>query len=63
MKKWYQSRTIWLNIAVAIFGVLMSMETEVKHVISLFVEPSAIWVGLGIVNVLLRLETSSGVEK
>lgn len=61
-KNGIKSRTIWLNIATAIFGVLMSMETEVKQVVSLFIEPSGIWIFLGVINVLLRLDTFKEVK-
>lgn len=62
MKKWYLSRTIWLNITTALFGVLVTMEAEVKAVVENYANPAAVWIAIGIINVLLRLGTTKVIK-
>lgn len=53
-KKWYQSKTLWINILIAIGGALTSLETTNK----------AGWIvsAASVVNIILRLVTSQPIQ-
>ena len=58
-KKWYQSKTIWLNILGGIgsvglaFGLDLGLTPEVQSAIAMG--------GIALVNLILRLVTSKGI--
>ena len=61
-KKWYKSRTLWLNSA---FAALTAVEAGL-HLLQSTVGPSAYLVIAGLVaggNMILRTLTTQGVEK
>ncbi len=61
MKKWYQSKTIWVNILIAALAVV----GELSNVFPVSQHPK-LWVSVtGILNIFLRLLTTNpiGTEK
>lgn len=62
MKKWYRSRTLWLNAA---FAALTAVEAGL-HLLQSTVGPSAYLVIAGLVaggNMILRTITSEAIKK
>ena len=62
MKKWYKSRTLWLNAA---FAALTAVEAGL-HLLQSQVGASAYLVIAGLVaggNMMLRILTMTGIEK
>ena len=61
MKKWYQSKTIWINVltlGVGVLAVFTGSEWIMQHP-----QAAAILVAVsGTMNMLLRLFTSTGIE-
>lgn len=55
MKKWYQSKTIWLAIITALIGILTAFGTAY---------PEAGWLltTIGVLNAMLRLGTNSEIK-
>jgi hypothetical protein len=62
MKKWYKSRTLWFNVAVA-------MGTAIEASLSLiegYFDPRVFLVVVGVtsgINVILRFRTTTGISK
>ena len=61
-KKWYQSKTIWFNLAA---GVLMAVEASLPELIPFLPENMTIPLSYGVAigNILLRYYTSRGISK
>lgn len=62
MKKWYASRTLWFNVAVAIGAAVEASLTLVEG----YFDPRMFLALIGItagVNVVLRFMTTTGVAK
>lgn len=61
MKKWYKSRTVWLNIATAVAGTapIIANFTGLVSPLTYAMLLSAV----GVANVALRLLTDTGIEK
>ena len=60
-KKWYQSKTVLANIGLMIVGVQQNLQF-----IEASISPAAFgWAlfAFGVINVMLRLVTDSGIEK
>lgn len=51
MKPWYTSKTLWINFAAIVFGIL---QVVLQHIV---VDPSFLAVGTGIGNFILRFFT------
>jgi len=56
MKKWYRSKTLWVN-AIAVVGILVQSITG-KEIINAELQGGI----LAVVNVVLRTVTSEGLE-
>ena len=62
MKKWYKSKTLWFNVAVAIGAAVEASLTLVQG----YFDPRVFLALIGItagVNVVLRFMTTTGVTK
>lgn len=62
MKKWYRSKTLWFNVAVAIGAAVEASLTLVQG----YFDPRVFLAIIGLtagVNVILRFLTTSGVTK
>jgi hypothetical protein len=62
MKKWYTSRTLWFNVAVAVGAAVEASLTLVQG----YFDPRMFLALIGLtagVNVVLRFMTSTGVTK
>jgi hypothetical protein len=62
MKKWYKSKTLWFNVAVAIGAAVEASLTLVQG----YFDPRVFLALIGItagVNVVLRFLTTTGVSK
>ena len=62
MKKWYKSKTLWFNVAVAIGAAVEASLTLVQG----YFDPRVFLALIGLtagVNVVLRFLTSTGVSK
>lgn len=62
MKKWYRSKTLWFNVAVAIGAAVESSLSLIEG----YFDPRMFLALIGLtagVNVLLRFLTTSGVTK
>ena len=61
MKKWYQSKTLWVN---AVAAMLVALEASTGMLQPLLAADlyTSIAVGLPIVNALLRVVTSQGLQ-
>ena len=62
MKKWYKSKTLWFNVAVAIGAAVEASLTLVQG----YFDPRVFLALIGItagVNVVLRFITTTGVTK
>ena len=62
MKKWYKSKTLWINVAVAIGAAVEASLTLVQG----YFDPRVFLALIGLtagVNVVLRFLTSTGVSK
>ena len=60
-KKWYQSKTVWTNIltiAVGIISAIVSQEGLIPPVVLKWM-----FVSMGVINVILRAITTTGIEK
>jgi len=60
VKNWFQSKTVWVNIAV----VLLAIQQAMPQVQS-FVDPKVYAVILGVIgfiNIILRAVTSKGIK-
>lgn len=62
MKKWYKSKTLWFNVAVAIGAAIESSFTLVQSYFDARVFLVLIGLMAGI-NVILRFLTTTGVSK
>lgn len=59
MKKWYASKTVWINVVSAVIAVALYASDS-----GLFgVDPEAYVAALAILNIILRFLTDSGVER
>jgi hypothetical protein len=61
MKKWYQSKTMWVALATALFGVVESQFGLLKDVLS----PSMyayLFTLVGAVNAVLRTQTTEAIK-
>jgi len=54
-KKWYNSRTIWFSVLTALVGILTVLNAQF---------PTEGWMitVIGVINVLLRIDTSTVLE-
>ncbi len=62
MKKWYRSKTLWFNVAVAIGAAVEASLTLVQG----YFDPRVFLAIIGLtagINVILRFLTTSGVTK
>ncbi len=62
MKKWYRSKTLWFNVAVAIGAAVEASLTLVQG----YFDPRVFLAIIGLtagINVILRFFTTSGVTK
>lgn len=59
MKKWYQSKILWLNIASAILAVLMLFQETGFDLTA--DQTRWLMLAIGIVNVFLRMVTSQAI--
>jgi hypothetical protein len=62
MKKWYKSKTLWINVAVAIGAAVEASLTLVQG----YFDPRVFLALIGLtagVNVVLRFLTTTGVSK
>jgi len=62
MKKWYKSKTLWFNVAVAIGAAVEASLTLVQG----YFDPRVFLALIGLtagVNVILRFLTTTGVSK
>jgi hypothetical protein len=62
MKKWYKSKTLWFNVAVAVGAAVEASLTLVQG----YFDPRVFLALIGItagVNVVLRFLTTTGVSK
>ena len=62
MKKWYKSKTLWFNVAVAIGAAVEASLTLVQG----YFDPRVFLALIGItagINVVLRFLTTTGVSK
>ena len=62
MKKWYRSKTLWFNVAVAVGAAVEASLTLVQG----YFDPRVFLALIGItagVNVVLRFLTTTGVSK
>jgi hypothetical protein len=62
MKRWYQSKTLWFNVAVAIGAAIEASLTLVQG----YFDPRVFLALIGLVagvNVVLRFLTTTGVSK
>ncbi len=57
MKKWYQSKTLWVNV-LALAGMVAEYLLA-NHIYS----PQAHAIALGAINIGLRLVTTTGIER
>lgn len=63
MKQWYESKTIWVNVAAVVAAILVYM-TGPDFPIQLDSETlKALVALLGVVNVALRFVTNTGLTK
>lgn len=61
MKSWWQSKTIWLNLAAVVFTAVEAQFGLLEPYIG---DNYGIWVfGLGILNVVLRFITQTGIKR
>lgn len=62
-KRWYESRTVWVNGLVLALTLLIYVLNGVTNgELSLPVSPELVAMGLGIANLLLRFATSQPVK-
>lgn len=59
-KKWYMSKTIWLNIVISLFATLAMMSDVVRPIAGEFAD--IIILAIAIVNGALRVVTTKGIQ-
>lgn len=61
MKPWYTSKTMWVNLAAAAFGAVLTFESEIERALA-GDKVGMILLVSGVANVVLRSITSTGVS-
>ena len=60
-KPWYQSKTIWFNAAVVVFGALAANQEQLRPMLSAETY-SVLGMVVGLVNTMLRLTTTQPIQ-
>lgn len=65
MKKWYQSKTIWVNIVAAVLGIIPAINADLLTVMGI-VDANKYLTVLGavttVLNLFLRMTTTKTIE-
>ncbi len=64
MKKWYESKTVWVAIATSLVGITGGVTALLPVLAPAMTAQAMAWTlfGVGVVNVVLRTVTSKGIE-
>ena len=54
-KEWYKSKTMWANILIALAGIATAIAGELRAGATLTV--------IGVLNIVLRVVTNTGIKK
>lgn len=60
MKPWYESKMLWVNLAITVFGALASLAPQVQALMTP-TRFAVFTIAVGIVNVVLRFVTTQAI--